>query len=161
MAEQTRQATRDKAQDPNAGRQARQPDLRGGTEGGEAARGLGPNMKGAGTPGLSAPSGDVHVESPSRAVPRTDMTAGAPEPDTARLAGGKAVDALRGYLGDVSFPAKKDALVRAARRNGAPEDVLGAMNLLTRTEYGSFDELVRDYPRLPDRDAVEPNKGKT
>ena len=27
--------------------------------------------------------------------------------------------------------------------------------------YASFEELLRDYPRLPDRDDVEPNKGKT
>jgi len=135
-------------------------DLRGGTEGGDASRAMDVNMKGSGTTGLSAPSGDVHVETPGQAVPRTDLVDRAVEDP--RLFGGKTPEMIRGYLAGVSFPAKKDDIVRAARRNGAPEDVIGAMNqLLSRTEYASFDELLSDYPRLPDRDDVEPNKGKT
>jgi hypothetical protein len=148
MAEQTRQdrpATRER-------------NLRGGTEGGEAARTVDVNLKDSGTPGITSPSGDVHIERPALAVPRTDMTAGDREGDLARLGGGKTPDMIRGYLEGLSFPARKDDIVRAVRRNGAPEDVIGAMNLLTATEYGTFEELIRDYPALPDRDDVEPRK---
>jgi len=74
--------------------------------------------------------------------------------ETPRLAGGKTPQMVRGYLGEVAFPAKKDDLVRAARRNGAPEDVIWSMNQLTATEYASMDELLSDYPRLPDEDSV-------
>jgi hypothetical protein len=63
------------------------------------------------------------------------------EPESPRLAEGKSPEELRAYLGDLSFPAKKDALVHAVRRNGAPEDVLGAMSLLPATEYHSFEGL--------------------
>lgn len=154
MAEQTRQATRDARQDEQRQR-------RGGTEGGEAARALDVNLKEGGTPGITSPSGDVHVEPPARAVPRTDMNAIEHEAASLRLAGGKTVEDLRGYLGDLAFPAKKDTIVRAARRNGAPEDVIGALNLLTATEYRAFEALLADYPLLPDRDDVEPNKGTT
>jgi hypothetical protein len=140
--------------------QTRQTPLRGGTQGGEAARTVDVHMKDSGTAGLSA-SGDIHVEPPSRAVPRTDLAAGDREGDTLRLAGGKTPDVIRGYLGDIAFPASKDDLVRAVRCNGAPDDIIGAMNLLTATEYRTVEDLIRDYPPLPDRDDVEPRKGTT
>jgi len=110
------------------------------------------------TQDVTAPSGGVHLDAPSRATPNTHL---ADRPvEAPRLAGGKTPEMIAGYLDGVSFPQKKDALVRAARRNGAPEDVLGSMNLLNATEYGSLDELLRDYPRLPDEDEVAQHKGR-
>jgi len=67
-----------------------------------------------------------------------------------RLAGGKTPEAVLGYLAGVEFPAKKDALVRAAYRNKAPEDVLGALTLLPATDYADPEAVIRDYPPLPD-----------
>jgi len=156
MAEQTKQATPDNRNDSSHGDDQR---LRGGTQGGEVGRVVDVNLMRSGTPGISSPSGDVHIEPPARAVPRTDMPAR--DVEEPRLAGGKTPDDIRAYLADLDFPAKKDSIVRAVRRNGAPEDVIGAVNLLNATEYGSFEQLMRDYPRLPDRDDVDPNKGKT
>jgi len=75
------------------------------------------------------------------------------------LSGGKTVAQLSGYLDGVSYPANKEDVIRAARRNGAPDDVLADLTVLPRAHYRSFDEVAADYPRLPDRDAVEPNKG--
>jgi len=135
-------------------------ELRGGTEGGDSARAMDANVGSGGTRGLTSPSGDVHVEAPGQAVPRTSLVDRPVE--TPRLAGGKTPEQIRGYLEGISFPAKKDDIVRAARRNGAPEEVIGAMNqMLSHTAYASFEELLGDYPRLPDRDDVEPTKGKT
>jgi hypothetical protein len=125
------------------------------------ARTVDVNSREAGTPGITSPSGDVHIEQPSRARPRTDMTAGQREADMLRLAGGKTPDVIRGYLGGIGFSGRKDDLVRAARRNGAPDDVIGAMNLLNATEYRSIEEFLNDYPRLPDQDEIEPTKGRT
>jgi hypothetical protein len=46
--------------------------LRGGTEGGEAARLIDPNNSEGGTPAITSPAGGVHPERPSRAVPNTE-----------------------------------------------------------------------------------------
>ncbi len=137
-----------------------QQNRRGGTEGGEVSRAMDVALKESGTPGIASPAGDVHVEPPSRYQPRTDLES-RPTEGTARLMGGKTAQDVLGYVAGVSFPAKKDALVRAARRNGAPDDVLGAMNMLSHTEYESADALPADYPRLPDENEVEPGKGQT
>jgi hypothetical protein len=138
---------------PAAGRK-----LRGGTEGGETARAVDVAMKDSGTPGIAAPSGDDHVEPPSRYTPRTDLPARPPQ-GTDRLMGGRPAQEVLEYLRGVEFPATKDHLVRAARRNGAPEDVLWAMNELSATEYASPEALLLGYPPLPDSDDVEPVKG--
>jgi len=133
-------------------------ELRGGTQGGEAAGAMDLDTKGGGTPGIGSASGGVHVERPSEYVPRTGL-ADRPVEDT-RLAGGKTPEDILGYLGGMTFPAKKDTIVREARRHGAPEDVLGAMNMLSKTDYASPEDLLRDYPRLPDPDDVDPTKGQ-
>src|SRR5688572_14746808 len=104
-------------------------ELRGGTERGELARELDAEHKGEGTPGTTAPSGGTHVEAPSQSVPRTGL-ADRPTEGVGLLAGGKTREQVMGYLSGVTFPAKKDTLVRTAHRNGAPEDVLGALRML-------------------------------
>ena len=43
-------------------RNARDPRLRGGTQGGETARGMDPNLRDEGTSGTTSPAGGVHVE---------------------------------------------------------------------------------------------------
>jgi len=134
-------------------------ELRGGTEGGEVARVMGAGgLHEEGTLDLS-PSGGSHVEPPAQAVSRTGL---AERPlEEHRLAGGKTPEAILGYLRGVTFPAKKDTLVRAAGTNGAPPDVLGNLTTLPSTDYASADQLLREYPRLPDPDEVDPTKGST
>ncbi len=124
-----------------------QPHLRGGTEGGEASRAANVNLCAEGTPDATAASGGVHTGPASRHQPATGL-ADRPLEDE-RLHGGKTAADVLGYLKGLDFPAKKDAIVRAARRNGAPDDVLGSLHVLTATEYADADSLLRDYPRLP------------
>ncbi len=58
------------------------------------------------------------------------------------------------YLISVDFPATKDALVREADRNGAPEDVIKALRAMPPVEYASKDEVQRSALRTD----VEPNQ---
>lgn len=119
---------------------------RGGPDGGGASRMMDANAMAGGTPAQAAPSGGVHNEPASRQVPRTGLDARDDRPP--RLVGGKSPSEVLGYLHGLEFPAKKDDIVRAARRNGAPEDVLGALTVLTATGYADQQQLLRDYPRL-------------
>ena len=59
------------------------------------------------------------------------------------------------YLTTVDFPASKDALVRDAERNGAPEDVVKALRAMPPVEYGSKAEVQRSALRTE----VEPEQG--
>jgi len=71
-----------------------------------------------------------------------------------RLAGGKSAADLRGYLEGAEFPIRKDELVHTARRRGAPQDVVDALEGLPSTDYARFEDVVRDYPPLPDEEDV-------
>ena len=93
------------------------PGQRGGLQGGESSRARDIETRDAGTPGIAAPSGDVHLEPTSQATPRTPLADRAVE--VSRLAGGKTPDMIRDYLGGITFPIRKDELIHAARRNGA------------------------------------------
>jgi hypothetical protein len=65
-----------------------------------------------------------------------------------RLAGGKSPANVLKYLEGIRFPVKKDDLVHAARGNGAPSDVIGALSMLPKTEFGSREEVIDAYPKL-------------
>jgi len=138
--------------------QGNNPDLRGGTQGGEAARTLDESVKSEGTPGVGSASGGGHSGAVSRQVPSTNL-ANQDEGATSLYAGGKTAEQVRGYLDGIQFPALKDEIIRAARRNGAPDDVIGFLPMLSKTDYNSFEELIRDYPRLPGPDDIDPSKG--
>jgi len=56
------------ATQPNAGDR-----LRGGTQGGEQARLIGPDNKEGGTPDIASPRGEAHPPKPSQARPNTDI----------------------------------------------------------------------------------------
>lgn len=109
-----------------------------------------PELSSEGTAGVSSPSGGVRTGAHGGAgLGLSDPRRGASEP---RLAGGKSPEAVLGWLRGVEFPAKKDAIIRAAAHNGAPEDVQDALRLLTATEYESAERMLGDYPRLPGAD---------
>jgi hypothetical protein len=65
-----------------------------------------------------------------------------------RLAGGVTSETVLRYLKDIEFPAKKDNLIHAARRNGAPDDIIGALGQLPVKEVGSPQDLIAAYPQL-------------
>ena len=119
--------------------------LRGGTQGGETARGMS-GIDPEGTPDLER-TGGAHVPTPAQ--PREGVDAG---PGEHILAGGKSPDDIQRYLEEIQFPAKKDSIVRVAARNGAPNDIVHCLSSLPMTDYGSFAEVIRDYPRLPEPD---------
>jgi hypothetical protein len=47
------------------------------------------------------------------------------------------------YLADVDYPAGKDALVSAAERSGAPDEVLRSLRAIPPVDYRSRAEVVR------------------
>ena len=49
---------------------------------------------------------------------------------------------LKQALVDVDYPAPKDALLAAADRHGADEQVLAALRALPVDDYASFDNVV-------------------
>lgn len=65
-----------------------------------------------------------------------------------RLAGGKTEATILRFLEGISFPAHKDDLVHAARKNGAPNDIVAALEQLPANELANEEELIAIYPRL-------------
>ena len=64
-----------------------------------------------------------------------------------RLFDGKTAEDVLRFLGGISFPAKKDDIVHAARKNGAPNDVVGTLERLPANEFSSPQHLIDAYPR--------------
>ena len=65
-----------------------------------------------------------------------------------RLAGGKSDMSIMRYLDGVQFPVHKDVIIHTARHNGAPNDVIDALQQLPANEYASPEELIEAYPHL-------------
>jgi hypothetical protein len=57
------------------------------------------------------------------------------------------------YLADVDYPADKDALVSAAERSGAPDEVLRSLRAIPPVDYRSRAEVVRSV-------RVDPGAGR-
>jgi hypothetical protein len=58
------------------------------------------------------------------------------------------------YLADVDYPADKDALISAAERSGAPDEVLRSLRAIPPVDYRSRAEVVRSV-------RVDPAPGRT
>jgi hypothetical protein len=65
-----------------------------------------------------------------------------------RLAGGKTEASILGFLGGISFPAHKDDVVHAARKNGASNDIVSTLEQLPANEFADEQELIAVYPHL-------------
>ncbi len=65
-----------------------------------------------------------------------------------RLAGGKTRENILRFFSGISFPAHKDDLVHAARKNGAPNDIIDALQKLPANELADEQQLMDVYPRL-------------
>lgn len=65
-----------------------------------------------------------------------------------RLAGGQDFANLMTFLRGVRFPAKKDDLVHAARSNGAPNDVVAALEGLPATDFAGQQALADALPKV-------------
>ncbi len=66
----------------------------------------------------------------------------------ARLAGGKTEEDIRRFLETVHFPAHKDDLVHAARKNGAPNDIVSSIEQIPVNEFADMGQLLQAYPHL-------------
>ena len=71
------------------------------------------------------------------------------------MAGAVTADEVMGHLTDVDYPADKDALLAAAERAGASEEVLRAIRAVPPVDYRSREEVVRSL-RLDPAPDVEP-----
>src|SRR5439155_27152691 len=98
-------------------RAAAQPERRPGTQGGDGARLIDPQTKAEGTPGVGSAAGGASVEQPSQFAPRTGLAGRVPADDP-RVARGQTIAQLRAYVAGCAFPANKEDVIRAARRNG-------------------------------------------
>ena len=65
-----------------------------------------------------------------------------------QLAGGKTAADIQRYVEGISFPAHKDDVVHAARKNGAPNDIVGTLERLPANEFASVQQLIDTYPGL-------------
>ncbi|RJK96407.1 DUF2795 domain-containing protein [Vallicoccus soli] len=54
-----------------------------------------------------------------------------------------------GHLGEVDFPADKDAIIEGAVKGGAPDDVVRALRALPPVEYASGQEVARSAGVTP------------
>lgn len=65
-----------------------------------------------------------------------------------RLAGGKTEENVLRYLDNVQYPAHKDDIVHAARRRGAPNDVIAALGQLPASEFANAQAVIDAYPHI-------------
>jgi hypothetical protein len=65
-----------------------------------------------------------------------------------RLAGGTSSETVMQYLEGIAFPALKHDIVHAARRRGAPADVIAALSQLPQTEFANAKEVIDAYPKM-------------
>ncbi len=65
-----------------------------------------------------------------------------------RLAGGKSDANILSFLQGIEFPAHKDDIIHAVRKNGAPNDVVAALERLPANEFAGPREVIDAYPRL-------------
>jgi len=63
-----------------------------------------------------------------------------------RLFDGKTAEDVLRFLRGIQFPAKKDDLVHAARRNSAPNDIVASLERLPAHELKSEQHLLDAYP---------------
>ena len=63
----------------------------------------------------------------------------------ARGVGGQSPSNVQSYLAGVSYPASKDDLVRTARENGAPQDIIGIIEGFEMDEFGGPQEVMKAY----------------
>ena len=55
---------------------------------------------------------------------------------------------VQNYLANVSYPTTKDELLRAARDNGAPDEIIQTIEQFELEEYGGPQEVMKAYGEL-------------
>jgi Protein of unknown function (DUF2795) len=67
--------------------------------------------------------------------------------DMARGVGGQSPSNVQSYLAGVSYPATKQDLVKAARQNDAPRDILQILEGLDEGKFGGPQDVMKAYSR--------------
>jgi hypothetical protein len=65
-----------------------------------------------------------------------------------RLIGGQPVQDLMGFIQDIRYPARKDEVIHAARRNGAPDEVVAELERLPVRDFQNSQEVLDVYGTL-------------
>jgi uncharacterized protein DUF2795 len=65
----------------------------------------------------------------------------------ARGVGGQSPSNVQSYLAGVSYPATKQDLVKTARQNEAPRDILQILEGLHEDRYGGPQDVMKAYSR--------------
>jgi hypothetical protein len=69
------------------------------------------------------------------------------EIDMTRGVGGQSPSNVQSYLAGVGYPATKQDLVKTARQNDAPKDILQILEGLDQDEFGGPQEVMKAYSR--------------
>jgi hypothetical protein len=65
-----------------------------------------------------------------------------------RGVGGQSPANVQTYLKGIDYPAKKDDLIRKARDNGAPDEVMDILQQLQEEEYGGPQDVMKAYGQV-------------
>jgi hypothetical protein len=63
----------------------------------------------------------------------------------ARGVGGQSPSNVQSYLAGVDYPATKDDLLKAAKQNGAPADIVKIIKGFERDDFGGPQEVMKAY----------------
>lgn len=64
-----------------------------------------------------------------------------------RGVGGASPSNVQSYLAGVDYPASKDDLLSAAKKNGAPREIMQVIEGFERPEFGGPQEVMKEYGR--------------
>ncbi len=62
--------------------------------------------------------------------------------------GGESPANVQSYLKGISYPAKKDDLVKTAKSNGAPKEVMKVLQQLPGDRYGGPQDVMKAYAQV-------------
>jgi hypothetical protein len=65
-----------------------------------------------------------------------------------RGVGGQSPANVQTYLKGIDYPARKNDLLRTARDNGAPEEVMDLLQQLPGDEYGGPQDVMKAYGQV-------------
>ena len=65
----------------------------------------------------------------------------------ARGVGGQSPSNVQSFLSGVSYPASKQDLLAAAKRNGAPREVIDIIQGFEEPEFGGPQDVMKEYGR--------------
>jgi hypothetical protein len=65
-----------------------------------------------------------------------------------RGVGGQSPANVQTYLKGIDYPATKDDLIRKARDNGAPDEVMDILQQLREGEYGGPQDVMKAYGQV-------------